>query len=161
MTLKGQINRLSIFWLVFPEKNRGYGRTDCDVVTYLEPTLWSTRLLPVLSQYAKSSITLKLFSISEYNFSYSCITSLALRLQSLRLIDCIFFERWRVEVSSLTGILTVHYSRCWRDFLRLEPVRTLKLWDHSQWNLYDQKEESFLFLTNVNIMCKTSLIMDK
>ena len=65
---------------------------------------------------------------------------------------------WIQQVYSLTGSwLPVS----WRDFLRLEPVRTLKLWDHSQWNLYDQKEESFLFLTNVNIMCKTSLIMDK
>ena len=27
--------------------------------------------------------------------------------------------------------------------------------------LYDQKEESFLFLKSVNIMCKTSLIMVK
>ena len=50
---------------------------------------------------------------------------------------------------------------CWRFLLQIEPVWTLKLSNHSQSNLYDQKEESFLFVTSVNIICKTSLIMEK
>ena len=53
-----------------------------------------------------------------------------------------------VSTASLTGDIYINFNL---------PA----LLNYSQWNLYDQKEESFLFLTSVNIMCKTSLIMEK
>ena len=71
--------------------------------------------------------------------------------KSLKLVDSIFIEQSRVEVQQVCllrgALIMVHYGRCVGDiYLNSESVWTLKVWAHSQENVYAQKEESFHFL---------------
>ena len=145
------MRRLSRHWRLWAWAVRGHLTQSCNCISDSVDRMTSN--LKTMQYFIKKKLTLHLYNILG-------IVSLKFEINRLYIL-------WTMASRSVASLLTKRGSwwatspARWRYLLQVEPVWTLKLSNHSQLNLYDEKEESFLFLISVNIMCKASLIMEK